>query len=153
MRTDFRLACSGGFGARAGSPPVVGMHDDERREAEHLNDLLARWHAWCAGNVVGVGYPVVNAASRLYRPSRQYDDQNGALDAGVDAVLMEGVNAIIEQIGQPHRTALAVQARNLQVRAQVWSSPRLPSDPMERAVLLVAARKIFRDGLARADLL
>jgi hypothetical protein len=144
---------AGWLGGNYSHVRVTGMHDDDRREAEHINDILARWHAWCAGNLVGTGYPVVNAASRLYRPSRQYDDQNGALDAGVDSVLMAGVNHIIEQITQPYRTALSVQARNLQVKRALWNSPRLPTCELARARLLVESRRMLRDALAKADLL
>jgi hypothetical protein len=40
---------------------------------------------------------------------------------------LEVVDAVVDAIPQPHRTAISFMARNLACRAQVWSSPRLPS--------------------------
>lgn len=60
---------------------------------------------------------------------------------------MEAVDAVIDSIPQPHRTALAFQARNLNSRVQVWSSPRLPLNWEERQILLMEARNMLTKGL------
>ena len=125
----------------------------ERELSEHLSDLLSRWHAWCAGHVYSTGFASVNAACRMARASRQYDDVNGSLDAQIDVSLMEAVDAQIDQVPQPWRTALQVQARNLATGSQVWNSPRLPVCERERRAVLVEARRQFAARLARANLL
>jgi hypothetical protein len=127
--------------------------DAQRVLAEHVNDLLARWHAWSAGHALVHGYPSVNTTCRIARSSRQYDDANGGLDAHIDCVLMEAVDAVVDAIPEPWKAALSVQARNLHTGRQVWSSPRLPSCAMLRGDILMAARKKFVDGLARGGLL
>jgi hypothetical protein len=132
--------------------------DDETQEAqrvlhEHLNSLLAQWHGWCASQKEVDGYKKQSAAFLDALTSRQYDDANGALDAHVDVVLMEAVDAVIDRIIDPWRTALAIQARNLWTGKAVWNSPRLPSCQMARTQILVEARKKFVDALATASLL
>lgn len=121
--------------------------------AEQISSLLAQWHVWSAGFAVTNGYPAINATCRTARSSRQYDDANGSLDAHVDHLLMEAMDAVMDGIAQPWRTALCVQARNLATGYGVWSSPRLPACPLARAELLCAARNKLRDDLIKADLL
>lgn len=131
----------------------VDVSDDDRALHARLNELLADWHAWSAGHAYSLGYPCVSAACRQARCSRQYDDSNGSLDAHVDAVVMEAVDAVLDGIGQPWRTALSVQARNLSTGMQVWSSPRLPVNQVARLTMLAEARNKFAQALARADIL
>jgi len=125
----------------------------EQEVNEALNDLLRRWHAHCLGYSHGKGYPSVDSACRYSRTSRQYDDQNGALDSAVDSKIMEGVDGVMWNIQQPYLTALQFQARNLFTGKQVWTSPRLPVDPQERAVILIEARNILLRGLAKAGVM
>lgn len=128
----------------------------ERTEADInqvLNDLLARWHVWSSSYCFGKGYPSVDSACRDSRTSRQYDDTNGALDAGVENRIMEAFDAAVWTIEQPHLTALQFQARNFHARVAVWKSPRLPDDDMERGVLLMEARNKLMRALARSGVM
>jgi hypothetical protein len=131
----------------------LSMEEAQRTLAEHVNSLLAQWHAWSAGHSLVHGYPTINTTCRIARSSRQYDDANGGLDAHIDHVLMEAVDGVIDAIADPWRSALSVQARNLHTGAQVWNSPRLPSCAMMRGELVAVARKKFVDGLSRRNLL
>lgn len=117
------------------------MHDDLPGKDETLNDLLSRWHRWSCGYTFGKGYPTADSACRSARASRQYDDQNGALDAVIEQRIMEAVDAAVYQLQQPYLTAIQVLARNLYCGAQVWQSPRLPRDPLARGALVGQARK------------
>lgn len=132
---------------------AVGDGEAARRDAVRLNELLAGWHAWCAGHALVCGFPSVNASCRSSRASRQYDDTNGSLDAHIDAMLAEAVDAVVDSIAEPFRSALATQARNLYTGAQVWASPRLPACAVARADLLAEARNLFQVALARRELL
>ena len=66
---------------------------------------------------------------------------------------MEGFDAACERIRRwdvlnntVYYTALQFEARNLAVRHQVWSSPRLPKDRAEREALITEARnKLLRE--------
>lgn len=118
-----------------------------------LNDLLAKWHRYCAGYSYGKGYPSTDVSCRQSRTSRQYDYENGAMDASVDNAIMEAFDAAMDRVDQPWRTALSVQARNLHTGSAVWSSPRLPADPMERGAILLEARNKLMKALASCGVL
>lgn len=118
-----------------------------------LNDLLARWHSWCVSKPPSAGYPPEAASCRLYRASRQYDSDNGALDTDAEAETLAIVDFCVEQIEQPHRTAIAFNARNLATGLAVWHSPRLPDSDIERAALVVEARAMLRIELRRSGVI
>lgn len=118
------------------------QHINECQLNDMLNEILREWHQWSSEYTMGRGY-----SSRS--PSCIAGPAGGASD-GAD---METVDAVIDAIPQPQRTALAFQARNLSSRAQVWTSPRLPVDWEERQILLMEARNLLTRGLMAAGLI
>jgi hypothetical protein len=124
---------------------------------ERLNDLLRRWHAHCLGYSPGKGYPSGDAVCRQAKSSSVWDGWNGAQDQAVEKKIMEGFDGVMWNIPntdkQPYLTALQFQARNLYTGKQVWTSPRLPADQMERGVLLMEARNLLLRALTRAGLM
>ncbi|WP_343735326.1 hypothetical protein [Acidovorax sp.] len=120
-----------------------------QNDIEHLlNDHLVRWHNWCSRYRFGKGYPSSDVTCRQSRTSKQYDYDNGAIDASVEDSIAEAFDAAMDRVDQPYRTALSIQARNLATNANVWNSPRLPTDPMERSKILMEARNILLKVLA-----
>lgn len=111
-------------------------HDTERMLNEALNEILAGWHAWQLADGMAEGYP-----------SRSPSCVLGPAGGGEDGPDMETVDAVIDAIPQPHRTALSFAARNLHCRAEVWASPRLPENWAERQILLLEARNMLARGL------
>ena len=107
---------------------------------ELLNDLLRRWHIRAVSTPPQTGYYTSNPACKLFKTSRQYDDANGALDSDQDGQVLEAVGFAIDRLEQPWKTAVEFNARNLATGAAVWRSPRLPTDDMERAALVVESR-------------
>lgn len=120
---------------------------------ERLNDLLARWHAHCKGYSSGKGYPSSDLVCGQSKTSSVWDSWNGAEDDLANRRIMEAFDAAIWKVPRPHLIALQFQARNLASRAQVWTSPLLPSDPMERGVMLMEARNFLLRELARAGVM
>jgi hypothetical protein len=118
-----------------------------------LNHLLTDWHRWSAGYRHGRGYPAVTAACRLARDLHQYDDSDDVNEDMLDEATAEAVDSALDHVPQPHRTALAFQARNLATGAAVWLSPRLPASLEERTVLLIEARNILMRLLAARGIL
>lgn len=108
---------------------------------EVLNDLLSRWHHWADHFRAVAGYNTCSSAMQQYRASRQYDSENGALDQDNENRTMAAVDACIDRVQQPHRTALHINARNLCTGNTVWRSVRLPADDMQRALLVAEARE------------
>lgn len=113
------------------------MRNDQE---ELVSDLLRRWHIRAVSTPPTTGYYTSNPACKLYRVSRQHDDMNGALDTDQDGQILEAVGYAIDQMEQPYKTAVEFNARNLATGAAVWRSPRLPTDDLERAQLVVVAR-------------
>ncbi len=120
---------------------------------ERLNDLLARWHLHCKGYSAGKGYPSSDLVCGQSKTSSVWDSWNGAEDDMAARRIMEAFDAAIWKVPRPHLIALQFQARNLSSRAQVWTSPLLPTDPMERGVMLMEARNMLLRELARAGVM
>jgi hypothetical protein len=100
------------------------------------------------------GYPSTAAGCSQYRVSRQYDDENGQLDADADRVIASAVQHIINtKMEEPYRTAITVNARNLYTGNFVWLSPRLPQDRVERNLIIQQARRIMIHHLIETELM
>jgi len=127
----------------------IGVDDVEKQ----INDLLSRWHRWSCQFAYVAGYDTVSPAMEQFRASRQYDSENGALDQDVENVIMAAVDACIDRVPQPYRTALGINARNLCTEANVWSSARLPQDSMQRALMVAEARALLADVLRTRGML
>ncbi|MDB5887029.1 MAG: hypothetical protein JWR74_3200 [Polaromonas sp.] len=104
-----------------------------------LDDILARWHAWAKG------YSAVPmcGADPMFRNARSrggWDSADDVLDAAINSKIMKAVDFEVGEMKDPHRSAIYMTARNLHTGNSVWNSPRLPTDPMERAGIVVDAR-------------
>ena len=118
-----------------------------------LDGLLIIWHEWASTERVGQGYPSEAPGCKLYRVSRQYDYDNGAADSDADATLGAAIDAIVQQMQDPHRTAITFNARNLKTGLTVWRSPRLPLCPVERSIVIMEARNQITRKLQSVGLL
>ena len=125
-----------------------------KNEADDLlDDVLSRWHSWSAGQSVIAGHAKRSAGMESYRPSRQYDDANGALDSDLDHMRCKQVDFDVRQLPQPHQTAIYVDARNLCTGVAVWGNPRLPSDPGKREIVVIEARSMLTKKLLASGVL
>lgn len=125
-----------------------------------LSGLLADWHIWSHHTAARSGLPGKAAGFGQSRSNSQYDWQNNIESDRVDQLIMQGFDASAERIrlrdvddGSVFYVALCFEARNLAVRYQVWSSPRLPADRADREVLILEARNKLLKELARDGVL
>ena len=118
-----------------------------------LDDILSRWHHWASKASPCRGYAPRSCGFVQYRASRQYDDQNGALDTDLEADTMATVDFQVREMADPWRSAIYANARNLCLGLTVWSSPRLPADPLARAAVLVEARHSLTQRLLMAGVM
>jgi hypothetical protein len=118
-----------------------------------LSSMLADWHKWSSHTHTKGGYPGRAAGFGQAKSNSQYDWESGIESDLVDRRIMEGFDATIQRIPQPWNTALHFEARNLAVRYQVWSSPRLPKDLWERQELILDARNRLLKELAKDGVL
>lgn len=108
-----------------------------------VNEILKEWHTWSANESFGKGYSSRSASCN--------DGTGGSNDWEIAD--MDTVDAVIDTIPQPHRTAICFIARNLATRAQVWSSPRLPTNIQELQVLNLEARNMLTKSLIEKGVL
>lgn len=118
-----------------------------------LDDLLCRWHHWQQEARVGRGFNHTALVAGDYRPSRQYDDENGALDAALEERQMCAIDFAVSQMVNPHQAAIYCLARALVVGCMVFTSPRLPVDRQEREVIVRDARAMLTNRLLSAGVL
>ncbi len=92
-----------------------------------LDDLLARWHQYRPTARTARGFAPKSLVCGDYKTSRQYDDTNGALDDDLSDMRSRAVDFQVQQMADPHKTAIYMLARNLATGYEVWNSPRLPT--------------------------
>lgn len=129
------------------------MHDDRNALDAALDELLMIWHDWSSAYSPVRGYPKQAPTRRMHTISNQYADANGSLDAQIDDVVAEGIDAQVQAMADTHRSAIHCNARTLATGYAVWSSPRLPTDSVARAIILVEARAMLIRRLQVADLM
>lgn len=128
-------------------------NDYERVRAAALSQILSDWHQWQIGYSHGKGYRGTAPGMEQYRPSCQYDDENGALDAKLHAATMKTVDFQISEMVDPFRTAIYLTARNIAVKHQVFRSPRLPDDQLACLKIISEARDILMGRLEKAGVI
>ena len=106
-----------------------------------LDALLVIWHRHSSGYKFGRAYPGTAAGCEQYRPSSQYDSENGARDEDNEKKSAKSVDFLVDKMVDPYRNAIQINARNLSTGVSDWSSPRLPFDPVERARIIAEARR------------
>jgi hypothetical protein len=114
-----------------------------------VDEWLKMWHTRSSSERHGGGYPGTAAGCSLYRPSRQYDDENGALDAATDIAIADAVGEVISTMTVLHQAALSMEARNL-CSVRVWRSARVPSQ--DAAAVIKLAKVELWDGMERRGL-
>lgn len=105
-----------------------------------LDGILAQWHQWAQTSRHVRGFNGRSLVAGEYRTSRQYDDENGALDDALDERRMKQVDFEVSQMADPFRSAIYANARALVVGCAVFVHPRLPADREERQRVIVTAR-------------
>lgn len=133
------------------------MHNDS---AAILDDLLSRWHH--AGKM-----SQINGTDRLadptfdsYRSYRGWDDDHDIISNELDSSTIDKIDFAVsgDRKGQggmpePYRNAIYILARNCYTGRNVWLSPRLPKDPLERGAIVVEARRMLTEKLMAAGVL
>lgn len=119
-----------------------------------LDDMLSRWHTWQKGDCGVRGF---NRKALLIGDTRamrvQYESQLERQDDEHDALRCRQVDFQVRGMEEPYRAAIYCDARNLCTGFAVWSSPRLPQNPQERAIVVKAARGFLTVRLRSAGVM
>ena len=119
----------------------------QRLETERdaaLDDLLSRWHWWQGRTRVGRSFNKRTLVAGDYAISRQYDDENGALDDELEVQTMVQVDFEVRALADPWRSALHALAMSLCTGAAVVHSARIPLADRERVTREARAMLIRR---------
>lgn len=103
-----------------------------------LDDLISSWYRWAKGYSETAHAKCAMFTNMI--SSRQWDSENDVIDGTLHSSTMEAVDFHISSLNPVHRTAINLQGRNLACGVNVWTSPRLPTDPFERTTILIEAR-------------
>ena len=115
----------------------MNLHEPSQKAI--LDGLLDEWHRWSAGYSAS---PASGACAmfKAAKSPKHWDTTADIDDAAIQSDTMAAMDFAIlgDKRGQgglqePYRAAICVYARNLAVKLSVFTSPRLPSDPLERA--------------------
>jgi hypothetical protein len=117
-----------------------------------LDDLLSRWHHWSKGYI-----PIHTcSADPMFRNAKSPHSSHSAGEVTDDQTERNQMAAVDFNVGEmkdPHRSAIYIHARNCYTGRNVWLSPRLPQDPMERARILGEAKTILIGKLLSAGVM
>jgi hypothetical protein len=105
----------------------------------NLLDLLVLWWRYESQYNPVAGYPPECPSTMGYRPSRQYDDANGAFETDSRGKLAQAVGQAVNSLPRIERIALYTLARNRATGEQEWCGATLPADETERARLVARA--------------
>ena len=125
------------------------MKDDSRLL---FDDLLIQWHNWSRGYkpIADVGSsPMFHQA----KTGRQWDTMDEVIEREIDGDRMASVDFHVGELPPTQRTAIQLCAMNLATGKAVWSSVRLPTDVVERAIVLAGARAALSAKLRDAGIL
>lgn len=117
-----------------------------------LDDILARWHHW-ARSYIPVPVCGADPMFRNAKSAKGYDTTSEVVEDEITASQMKAVDFQVGEMKDPHRSAIYIHARNCYTGRNVWLSPRLPQDPMERARILGEAKAILVGKLLSAGVM
>lgn len=118
-----------------------------------LDSVLCEWHQWAGRDRVANGFHHSASGCTGYRSSRQHDFDNGAIDNEIDDARMKVVDFHVGELPPTSQAALRCQARALTVGCAVFTSPRLPADPVERRAVVTVARSMLLRRLVASGVL
>lgn len=117
-----------------------------------LEDLLSRWHHWAKGY-----RPIPSCGAdpmfRNAKSAKGYDTTAEVIEDEITNAQMKAIDFQVGEMAEPHRSAIYIHARNCYTGHNVWLSPRLPKDPMERAKILGDAKSVIIGKLLSAGVM
>lgn len=117
-----------------------------------LDDLLSRFHAW-ARSYSPVPVAGADPMFRNAKAGRGYDTTAEIIEDELMGSTMKAIEFHVGEMPDPHRSAIYVLARNLYTGRNVWMSPRLPRDCIERGVIVMEARNQLTRRLISAGVM
>ena len=125
------------------------MHNDS---SAILDDLLSRWHSW-ARSYSPVPTCGADPMFRNAKSAKGWDTTDQVVEDELNDKTMKAIDFQVGEMADPHRSAIYIHARNCCTGRNVWLSPRLPADPLERARILGEAKSMLTRRLLSAGVM
>lgn len=119
---------------------------------EILDSLLSEWHSWARAEPL----QPTRCADPMFRNAKSakgWDTTSEVIEDELREKTMKAIDFQVSEMQDPHRSAIYIHARNCYTGRAVWLSPRLPSDPIERAVILMEAKNQLTRRLLNAGVM
>lgn len=124
----------------------------KNEQHEILDSLLSEWHSWARAEKLQPS----RTADPMFRNAKSckgWDSTTDVIDDELRSKTMKAIDFQVCEMKDPHRSAIYIHARNCCTGHKVWLSPRLPADPMERAVILMEAKNELTRRLLSAGVM
>ena len=125
-----------------------------------LSGLLADWHKWMSAAPINGTDRLDDPTFRDVKSGRCWDSADDIIEADLKSDTMKTIDFCVtgDARGQgglmePHRAAIYSLARNKATGHSVWRSPRLPTDPIERGVIVLEAKNMLMRKLIIAGVM
>ena len=116
----------------------------QNTDKSFVDDLLTDWHRWSSQYRV-VTDTVKTAMFHNAKTPKHWDSTGEIADATIHKETMEAIDFVIyHRLQELTRAAITTYARNLCAKVAVFSNPRLPKDPLERAKMTGDALEVLR---------
>ncbi|CAN7187398.1 hypothetical protein [Acidovorax sp. LjRoot117] len=125
------------------------MRNDQN---EILDSLLSEWHSW-ARSYSPVPTCGADPMFRNAKSAKGWDTTDQVMEDEIRDKTMKAIDFQVSEMKDPHRSAIHIHARNCCTGHNVWLSPRLPKDPMERTVILMEAKNQITRRLLNAGVM
>lgn len=136
-------------------PMELEISEGEINRLRHatLDDILSRLHRYQSRSKPSRGYNSKALVCGDFRTSRQYDYENGAIDAENELSEMRAVEFQVNEMDEPFRTAIHKEAQRLHIGRAVIRSPRFGLSDGEWREKTILARRIIIKRLISAGVM
>lgn len=142
---------------RENEPEESDANDGITECSAALSDLLLRWHRW----QIGFSPVPTCRADPMFRNAKSgkgWDSTGQVIHDELNGSTMEAIDFHVGELPdrtpeQPYRSAIYTIAKNLHAGGGVWSSARLPTDPLERGIIYMEARNMLTRRLIAAGVM
>lgn len=90
---------------------------------------------------------------RNAKSGKGWDSTSDVIEDEINGKMFRAIDFQVGEMADPYRSAIYVQARNLYTGRNVWLSPRLPKDAIERDQVVAEARSMLTRRLMSAGVM
>lgn len=117
-----------------------------------LDSLLSEWHQWARSEPLQPSR-CADPMFRNAKSSKGWDSTSEVIEDEIRDKTMKAIDFEVSEMKDPYRSAIYIHARNCYTGRKVWTSPRLPEDLMECALIVMEAKNELTRRLLSAGIM